>query len=371
MTFNNKSLVEFGYCDSDANVTQYMSAEYDQIRFDEATHFTEYVLTYLGSRLRGANDFPKQIKYTTNPGGPGHDFLKARFIDAAPWGEEFEAEVCAGHTQRRIFIPSKVTENKFLMESDPQYITRLQNLPEADRKALLDGSWDRYDGLYFPEFSRDMHVIKPEALNPDWKRYVTIDYGLDMLAAFWIAVDSQDRSIVYREAYQKDLIISDAAEKIKSMTLPEEHIYQYLAPGDLWNRRQETGKNVADIFRENGIRLTKAPNRRIPGLMGIKEYLKPVKDEFGGMTPKLRIFDTCKNLIRCIGAIQADPKNPSDVADKPHELTHSVDSLRYYCASRIYGLKEEKEETPAALRARQEIENFTSGRVFDVYGGFM
>lgn len=322
MTFNNKSIIDFGYCGSDGEVIQFQSAEYDQIRFDEATHFSEYQLTYIGSRLRGANKYPKQIKYSTNPGGQGHEFLKARFIDAAPWGEEFTV-MLAGRPQTRIFIPAKVQDNSFLMESDPNYVTRLENLSEADRRALKDGSWDRYDGLYFPEFDRSIHTIEPIELGEDWKRYITIDYGLDMLAAYWIAVDSQENAYVYKEIYRPDLIISEAAKAIKDMMLPNEKILQFLAPPDLWNRRQETGKNVADIFLDNGIRLTKAPNRRVPGLMGIKEYLKLRPDEFGGKSPKLKIFKNCINLIRCIGAIQTDDKNPSDVSDKPHELTHA------------------------------------------------
>lgn len=368
MTLVNGSIIDFGYCSSPAELPQFQSAEYDQIRFDEASHFDPYILTYLGSRLRGANNFPKQIKYSTNPGGPGHDFLKERFIDAHKWGEEFEVDV-NGKTQKRLFIPAKVQDNTFLMESDPEYLTRLDNLPEADRKALRDGCWDRYDGLYFPEFDRSIHVVQPFELDPDWKRYVTIDYGLDMLAVFWIAIDSHDNSYVYKEIYQPNLIVSDAAKKIKDMTLPDEKIYQYLAPPDLWNRRQETGKNVADIFYENGIRLTKAPNRRVPGLICIKEFLKLVPDEFGGNTAKLKIFNNCTNLIRCIAAIQADEKDPSDVADKPHEPTHAVDSLRYYCATRVYGAIKPPTETDRELRLRREIEDFTSGKIFDVYGG--
>lgn len=70
--FINGSTIEFGYCESESDVTQYQSAEYDCIRFDELTHFTEYQYIYMLSRLRGANSFPKQIKSSTNPGGVGH-----------------------------------------------------------------------------------------------------------------------------------------------------------------------------------------------------------------------------------------------------------------------------------------------------------
>ena len=60
---------------------QYQSAEYDVIRFDELTHFTEFQYLYLMSRVRGANRYPKQIKSSTNPGGVGHGWVKRLFID--------------------------------------------------------------------------------------------------------------------------------------------------------------------------------------------------------------------------------------------------------------------------------------------------
>ena len=87
--FKNSSIIDFGYCGTENDVYQYQSAEYDLIRFDELTHFTEAQYIYLISRVRGANSYPKQIKSTTNPGGVGHSWVKARFIDPAPSGESF------------------------------------------------------------------------------------------------------------------------------------------------------------------------------------------------------------------------------------------------------------------------------------------
>lgn len=66
--FKNGSIIDFGYCANENDVYQYQGAEYDTIRFDELTHFTESQYIYLISRLRGANNFPKQIKASTNPG---------------------------------------------------------------------------------------------------------------------------------------------------------------------------------------------------------------------------------------------------------------------------------------------------------------
>ncbi|HPR40218.1 MAG TPA: phage terminase large subunit, partial [Oscillospiraceae bacterium] len=66
--FRDGSIVDFGYCDNESDVYRYQSSEYDVIRFDELTHFSEGMYLYLISRLRGANDFPKSIRSSANPG---------------------------------------------------------------------------------------------------------------------------------------------------------------------------------------------------------------------------------------------------------------------------------------------------------------
>ena len=66
-TFKTGSIIDFGYIDNEKDVYQYQSAEYDVIRFDELTHFTEYMYVYMISRCRGANNYPKGLKSSTNP----------------------------------------------------------------------------------------------------------------------------------------------------------------------------------------------------------------------------------------------------------------------------------------------------------------
>ena len=159
-----------------------------------------------------------------------------------------------------------------------------------------------------------------------------------MLANYWIAIDTQGNAYVYKELYESNLIISDAAKRIKEINKNENIKIKY-APPDLENRRQETGKSAFDIFAENGEYLTKANNRRIDGWLAVKEWLKviDVKDEQTGevkKTSKLKIFKNCTNLIRCLPQIQRDDKEPNDTANEPHEVTHSCDALRYFCIMR-------------------------------------
>lgn len=353
--FNNGSIIEFGYCDSENDVTQYQSAEYDIVRFDELTHFTEFQYTYLISRIRGVNNHPKQIKSSSNPGSVGHEWVKRRFIE-----NKIPMQVYTDDLERTsIFIPAKVQENSFLMASDPKYIQRLEQLPDLQKKALLDGDWDIFEGQYFNEFKRDVHVIEPFEIPKNWRRYITIDYGLDMLACYWVALSPERVAYVYRELYQSDLIISEAAKRILALTPENEEIHYILAPPDLWNRRQDTGKSAADIFHDNKVKLIKSVNDRVIGWYNLKEWLKPYDtfDEQTGekkATANLLIFNNCVNLIRCLPAVQRDVKCFNDVATEPHELTHSCDSIRYFVAFFVKPNKME-EETLSGMFFKTEL----------------
>lgn len=355
--FKNGSIIDFGYIQYEKDVYQYQSAEYDVVRFDELTHFTEFMYTYLISRCRGANPYPKCIKSSTNPGGVGHNWVKERFIDIGVPNTIHTCKLETGETTTRIFIPSLVQDNKFMLTYDPDYIKRLDALPEKERRALKYGDWDIFDGQFFTEFKRNIHVIEPFEIPKDWYIYFVMDYGLDMLAGYWIAVDYNNNAYVFREVYQNNLLVSQARDKIKEMT--NESVYIYLAPPDLWNRHKETGKSTADIFAEGGIDLYKTNNDRIQGWLQMKEWLKVYKDEQGCDTSRLKIFSTCKNLIRCLPQIQHDEKKIGDVANEPHELTHSVDAIRGFC---VYWTQEpifvaKKQELPFELQTEDTDED--------------
>lgn len=362
--FTNGSCLDFGYCASENDVYQYQSAEYDVIRFDELTHFTEAQYIYLISRVRGANGFPKQIKSSTNPGSVGHQWVKERFVDAAPPNAEFIGK--DGMT--RIFIPSLLDDNTFLMSGDPDYKKRLEALPERDKKALLYGDWNIFDGQYFTEFSRDTHVCDPFPLDPSWRRYRAFDYGLDRLACYWIAVDSLRNVYVYKELCESNLPISEACEKIREYN-GDDNIYQTLAPPDMWSRSQETGRSKASIFEENGVDLVKSSNDREAGWLAIKELLR--KDANG--EARLHIFSNCTELIKCLPALQIDKKRPTDCATEPHDITHAPDGLRYFAV--WYAYPAEPEEDKKIRYRPDQLEDWRNAspeerkQLIKIYGG--
>lgn len=320
--FRNGSVIDFGHCAAERDVYQYQSAEYDIVRFDELTHFTEEQYLYLISRVRGANGYPKQVKSSTNPGGVGHAWVKKRFIDPAEPGVTIPGE----GGMRRIFIPSMLSDNPYLYLSDPDYRRRLLALPERERRALLGGDWNVFEGQFFSEWNPQTHICDPFGIPSHWRRFRTVDYGLDRLVCLWIAMDEEGRSYVYREWCESDLTISRAAAGILDRTPRGERIYATLAPPDLWARSQESGRSRALLFCEYGLNFTKTANDRESGWLSVKELLSPGADGL----PKLRVFRNCRELIRTLPALQTDRRNPNDVSLYPHELTHAPDALRGY-----------------------------------------
>lgn len=328
MTFINGSEIKFGHWAGEASEQEYQGLEFDWIFIDEATQFTQRAFNYLGGCLRGTGDFPRRMYLTCNPGGVGHRWVKRLFIDrdfirGSENPEEDE------NPQDYTFIPATVEDNKILLERSPQYLKMLSSMPENLRRAYRYGDWDALGGSYFPELRADTHVCRPFPIPEGWRRYRAIDYGLDMLSCLWIAADGEGKCYVYREWHKSGLIVRDAARGILERTGAEE-ISATFAPPDLWSRQKDTGRTMAEIFLGCGVNLVKAGNDRVQGHMMIKEALARRPDG----RPGLMFFKGVSRLIRDLRDIEADESDPNDCAREPHELTHSVDALRYFCVSR-------------------------------------
>ena len=316
--FRNGSRVKCSYFANDTDALKYQGQEYDVIFLEEATQFTELVFQVLKACLRGANDFPKRMYLTCNPDGVGFLWVKRLFVSRDYQPDE--------NPEDYQFIQSLVDDNQILVKMNPDYVKQLDSLPEGMKERWRYGSWDVAEGQYFNEFRRDKHTCVPFEIPKEWRRYIAIDYGLDMLAAYWIAVDSMRNCYVYKEYCKSNLAIAEAAAAIRGYTAMDENIYCVLAPPDLWNRSQESGKSKALMFQEDGLTLTKSNNDREAGWLAIKELLHC--DSEGN--PRLHIFTTCTQLIKHLPELLRDPKRPTDTMIEPHEITHSPDALRYF-----------------------------------------
>lgn len=354
-TLVNSTVIKFRYIRNFQDAEGYQGRSMDWIGVDELTKHEERSIQVLLSCLRSPKGFKPRFRGTCNPGGVGHVWVKDKYIESTNYGEHTTVDPITGNMIE--FIPAKVYDNEVLMKNDPAYVKRLENLPEAQKKAFLYGEWDIFEGQFFPEFKRDIHVVRPFVIPDDWKRYISLDYGLDMFACYWYAIDHKSNVYVYKEVHESNLIISEAARKLLK-TNGDDYITMKYAPPDLNNRRQESGKSVFDIFSENKVQLTKSNNRRVDGWLAVKEWLKVVETrnmETGEpiLDSKLKIFDNCKNLIRCIPQAQMDETDPNDIATEPHEITHSLDALRYFCVMR---------QSPPTSKAQPKHYNFECER---------
>ncbi|MFZ5650139.1 MAG: terminase large subunit domain-containing protein [Bacillota bacterium] len=330
-TFPSGAIYYFGAMEHEKDKHKYQGRQFQYIAFDELTQFEESQYIYLFSRCRTKDGSIRcYIRSSSNPGGVGHSWVKARFVDNGPFNVVTDA--ITGLT--RCFIPSKVYDNKVLMQNDPDYIKRLLSLPEDDRRALLEGDWDVWVGQYFREFRREIHTIAPFAIPPYWKRFRSLDYGLDCTACYWWAVDQEGVCYIYRELWQSGLTLSQAAKRILELTPENEQIQYTVGSPDLFNRRQDTGKAGVETMHQAGLTdIIRADDRRVPGWRQLREYLQPFERE-GRQTAMIQIFNTCTQLIKHLPMLIHDEHTPEDAADKPHEITHSPESIRYGIMSR-------------------------------------
>lgn len=271
----------------------------------------------------------KQITLTYNPWVNSH-WTKRRFFD----NQDPDA----------FTLTTTYKCNEWLDDSDRQLIESLKDKDPERYLVVGLGEYGIPGGAFFDEFRKSIHVCKPFPIPKDWRRYVTIDYGRDMLAAYWIAVDWHNKAYVYREVHKPGLFVSEAAEVIRSNNVNEdgeqENIYQWFAPNDLDNKNSQTGKSTLDILRESGIPFVKVSNRKVDGCVNMHEWLRPYQDEQGVWASPLTFFSNCTNAINCITSIQCDEKDPNIFSDTPHELTHSVTAIMYFTAGRPRGGKE-------------------------------
>ncbi len=216
--FSSGARVIFGSLTHPKDKFNYQGQAYDFIGFDELTQFTFEEYSYLFSRNRPNGPGTRcYVRATANPGGVGHGWVKERFITPAPamttlW-DRFRIRYPNGREEirhrSRIFIPSTVFDNDILLGNDPEYLTRLAALPDAERRALLYGDWDSFSGQVFTEWRNDpdhyddrvgTHVIAPFRIPSEWTVWRGFDWGYTRpFSVGWYAVDHDGRLYRIRE----------------------------------------------------------------------------------------------------------------------------------------------------------------------------
>lgn len=333
LTFPNGSIIMFRYAETPNDATRRLGGAYQLLLFDERTLTPPDVCSYLETRIRsGRADIPViGVRSATNPGGPGHAYVKKHYIDAT----EFGKKVVLDDRRRTVrFIPSKLSDNPHL---NPEYADDLRGQPEHLRRAFLEGDWDLFAGQVFQEWRRDKHVVRPMSLPGTWKRYIGVDWGYTApWAVVWGAVDEDGRVWIYREKYAKHVGEADQAKRILAAESDDEYVSVRFADDAMWATRGDA-KPIADVYAENGVHLTQAgkgPGSRVNGWQRVHSYMAdgpacPHHRAQGiEQCPMLHVFDTCVNFIETVPNVpHAKVGDPEDVDTKSDD--HIADALRY------------------------------------------
>jgi hypothetical protein len=333
LRFANGSLIMYRYAESIQDATRRQGGQYQKLTFDERTLAPPDVCSFLESRLRsGRRDIPVVgIRSGTNPGGPGHGAVKARYIKPTNYGARVITDI-RGRTVR--FIPSKLSDNPHV---NPEYASDLQALDGKLRSAFLDGDWDVFAGQMFPEIRQDRHVLAPITLPSTWRRYNGVDWGFAApWAVLWAAVDEDGRVWIYREIYRRQVGEAEQAQQILAAEAPDEHVTTRYADDAMWATRGDA-KPIATVYADNGVHLTKAgkgSGSRVIGWQRVRSYLKeapacPHHRALGWETcPRLHVFSTVTDLYRELSDLPHSTKGDPEDADSTAD-DHAADALRY------------------------------------------
>jgi hypothetical protein len=362
--FPNGARLKFQYLEHDKDAENYQGHSYTDLFFEELTHWADPApVNKLKATLRSAQGVPTQFHATGNPGGPGHNWVKERYIDPAPAGWQVIKEDFVNpfdnsvQTLERVFIPSRLTDNPLLLKADPTYIAKLQQSGSKELvRAWLKGDWNVIEGAFFDCWD-DRMVIRPFEIPKDWTRFLSFDWGSAApFSAGWWAIATDDTQhdgrtiprgamVRYREWYGKSGVN-------KGLKLTAEKV----ADGIQERTTEKLNYAVADpaIFSEDGgpsiaermlpIPFHRADNKRVArhGQIGGWDAMRArmigtnTVDELGTVhedgDAMIYCFNTCADSIRTIPTIEHDQSKAEDLDTNAED--HAADEWRYACMSR-------------------------------------
>ena len=305
-----ESSIKFWQCQYEKDVYKYQWEEFDFIWIDELTHFTEFMFKYLLSRLRSTKkNIVPNFFASTNPGWIWHTRVKRLWIDRQynKWEKGWEYK----------FIPSFLSDNKYLVDNDPDYILRLEALPEMERRALLHWDRDIFEWQFFKEYRKEIHTCDP-FLPKHWKTIIALDYWYtNPSAVYRINKSNSWKLTIYRELYVTENTYKMLASKIKALTWEDEDIRAVVVDPAIfaksWN--VENWMSGWDIMQKILPRkIERWNNSRVEGWRTYRTALKPYKDpNFWNITAQLQICSNCENLIRTLPWMIHDKLNVEDL----------------------------------------------------------
>lgn len=360
-TFYNGSRIQLAHAQYENDIYTHQGAQIGFLIIDEATHFTATMIRFIRSRVRlggleispeWKQHFPR-ILYTANPGNVGHMYFKAQFVDHGA-NKVFQAPEDEG-SMRRMYIPSKLGDNKVLLQNDPDYASRVKGLGDtALVAAMLTGDWEALSvGGFGHVWRTKYHVIDAFDIPHTWRITRGFDYGYGAPGGnLWFAesdgtefIDSSGRTcwvparsiFVIDELYFADRRLEglklSGDEQGRRIKLYEKDmgLAGRVEPGPADNSifNREGGPSIADDMATSGVKYTlsnKSPGSRVLGVRLMVSRLdaatkRPME------RPGIFFFRNCFHCIRTIPNLSNDDKNPEDINSMDED--HFWDVIRY------------------------------------------
>ncbi|HEY8004834.1 MAG TPA: terminase family protein [Phenylobacterium sp.] len=349
------AVLYFRHLDNDADANLYQGHDYSRVYVEELTQFpTPGPIDKLKATLRSAAGVRCAFRATCNPGGAGHNWVKARYIDPGPrrivsetFRNPFTGEAMA---LERMFIPARLSDNPRLLDRDPLYVARLQQSGSAELvRAWLEGDWNIIEGAFFDRWS-GANIIAPFPLPGAWTRYRSFDWGYaaPFSVGWWAVVGDDWRTqagvlprgalVRYREWYGAGRRAGEGlrltAEEVAAGILAREagdRVTWGVADPSIFAR--DGGPSVGERMAIAGVVLRRGDNTRVgrAGALSGWDQLRARIAGAGGR-PMLYVFDICRDFIRTVPVLQHDAGRLEDVDTASED--HIADEARYACLAR-------------------------------------
>jgi hypothetical protein len=388
-TMFNGARLKFRYLDKDDDAEKYQGHSYTRVYFEELTNFpSPKPVMMLMATLRSGVVPHSALGFrgTGNPGGPGHLWVKARYIDPAPKGftvirTDYENPFTKAVMQlERVFIPSKLSDNRLMMAVNPFYVAQLQNSGSASLvKAWLEGLWDSIEGAYFDNYDEKKHVLDMSwyhtlTRRPGLLRFRAFDWGsAKPFSVGWYAVSDgtfdlpAGALIRYREWYGMEPGKPNVGLRLTNDLIAEgirhreqgDFIQYGVADPAIFTR--QGGPSIAEQMLVKGVAWVRADNSRLAGWQALRERL-------GADKPMIYFLESCEHARRTLPVLQYDSTKFEDVDSEGED--HAGDEIRYACMSRPWvkdGVVSQVQEplvvTPKILTFNEAMKKTRSGRV--------
>lgn len=335
--FPSGYVIRTGHLKDENAYTKYQGHEYQKLAIEELTQIPDEnrYLALLASCRSTVPGVRPQIFLTTNPGGLGHSWVKRRFVDGGPLVRQKDKDTGLS----RVYVPSTVDDNPILKAADPQYVAVLESMKSSDPetyKAWRFGDWSVFVGQFFPEWSRDKHVVPTQEV-PFAARWFGYDYGYaSPMACEWVGSDFDGRIWVYRELYGTRMTEIDQVRQVREMTQEQLDVSAVDPAIYAQTRKGHTAetRSIADEFEDQRISVQPANNNRHAGWAHLRSLMAKEMPACAyhrslgwEVCPSFHVMENCRNLIRTLPELVYDDRDKEDCDTDGED--HAPDALRY------------------------------------------